>query len=42
LWAGTADHALSNWAAHEPIWRHFGQHLSVDDGNDDFNEKCRD
>mmetsp|Transcript_11070 Transcript_11070/g.24387 ORF Transcript_11070/g.24387 Transcript_11070/m.24387 type:complete len:119 (-) Transcript_11070:188-544(-) len=42
LWAGTADHALSNWAAHEPIWRHFGQHLSVDDGNDDINEKCLD
>lgn len=26
LWAGTADHALSNWAAHDSIWLHFDNH----------------
>lgn len=26
LWAGTADHALSNWAAHDHIWLHFDRH----------------
>ena len=26
LWAGTADHALSNWAGHESIWDHFDEH----------------
>ena len=26
LWAGTADHALSNWAAHDSIWLHFDSH----------------
>ncbi|KAL7479349.1 hypothetical protein ACHAW6_005082 [Cyclotella cf. meneghiniana] len=26
LWAGTADHALSNWAGHDHIWLHFDRH----------------
>jgi hypothetical protein len=29
LWAGTADHALSNWAAHDHIWLHFDRHHAV-------------
>ena len=28
LWAGTADHALSNWAGHDHIWLHFDRHAS--------------
>ena len=39
LWAGTADHALSNWAGHDQIWDHFDEHASADgsvtSGNDD-------
>lgn len=36
VWAGTADHALSNWAGHESIWDHFDEHASSDeeDGRD--------
>mmetsp|Transcript_15196 Transcript_15196/g.32982 ORF Transcript_15196/g.32982 Transcript_15196/m.32982 type:complete len:634 (+) Transcript_15196:37-1938(+) len=26
VWAGTADHALSNWAGHSSIWDHFDEH----------------
>ncbi|KAL9183350.1 hypothetical protein ACHAXT_005137 [Thalassiosira profunda] len=32
-WAGTADHALSNWAGHETIWDHFDEHASDEEGN---------
>ncbi|KAL3796118.1 hypothetical protein HJC23_000621 [Cyclotella cryptica] len=28
LWAGTADHALSNWAGHDHIWLHFDRHAA--------------
>ena len=31
LWAGTADHALSNWAGHASIWDHFDEHANSDD-----------
>jgi len=34
LWAGTADHALSNWAGHESIWDHFDEHHTAS-GDDD-------
>jgi len=35
LWAGTAEHSLSNWAGHESIWDHFDeQHASSGDGAD--------
>lgn len=27
VWAGTAEHALSNFAAHHHIWEHFDAHL---------------
>jgi len=30
LWAGTADHALSNWAGHDHIWLHFDRHTVKD------------
>ena len=34
LWAGTADHALSNWAGHESIWDHFDEHhIASEDGD---------
>ena len=26
VWAGTADHSLTNWAAHDTIWAHFDHH----------------
>ena len=26
VWAGTADHSLTNWAAHDSIWEHFDRH----------------
>ena len=32
LWAGTADHALSNWAGHDHIWSHFDRHTVTNDG----------
>ncbi|KAL7514856.1 hypothetical protein ACHAXN_012266 [Cyclotella atomus] len=28
LWAGTADHALCNWAGHDHIWLHFDRHAT--------------
>lgn len=32
MWAGTADHALTNWAAHSTIWDHFDdQESNVND-----------
>ena len=32
MWAGTADHALTNWAAHSSIWDHFDdQESNVND-----------
>ena len=35
LWAGTADHALSNWAGHDHIWSHFDRHtVKGKDGED--------
>jgi hypothetical protein len=36
LWAGTADHALSNWAGHDHIWLHFDRHATKDRGGDDL------
>jgi len=33
LWAGTADHALSNWAGHDTIWDHFDENASDNKGN---------
>lgn len=35
LWAGTADHALSNWAGHESIWDHFDEQAGGKDDEDD-------
>ena len=35
LWAGTADHALSNWAGHERIWDHFDDRAVIDGCDDD-------
>lgn len=35
LWAGTADHALSNWAGHDSIWDHFDGHASDDEDEED-------
>mmetsp|Transcript_14646 Transcript_14646/g.31856 ORF Transcript_14646/g.31856 Transcript_14646/m.31856 type:complete len:162 (+) Transcript_14646:518-1003(+) len=29
LWAGTADHALSNWTGHKSIWDHFDEHVEA-------------
>ena len=26
VWAGTADHSLTNWAAQDSIWQHFDHH----------------
>ena len=31
VWAGTADHALSNFAGHDHIWLHFDRHAAKDD-----------
>ncbi|KAL7468158.1 hypothetical protein ACHAXS_008376 [Conticribra weissflogii] len=33
LWAGTAEHSLSNWAGHDQIWDHFDEHAT--DGEDE-------
>lgn len=47
LWAGTAEHSLSNYAGHESIWDHFDEHASSEeeedgDCNDDEEEEdCR-
>ena len=32
LWAGTQDHALSNWAGHDHIWDHFDDHAAESAG----------
>jgi len=34
LWAGTAEHSLSNWAGHEQIWDHFDEHATDNDEHD--------
>jgi hypothetical protein len=31
VWAGTADHSLTNWAAHDSIWEHFDRHIGKDE-----------
>jgi len=35
LWAGTHEHALTNWVAHEHIWDHFDNHVDTTDEKDD-------
>ena len=32
VWAGTTDHSLTNWAAHDSIWEHFDRHRRRDEG----------
>ena len=34
LWAGTAEHSLSNYAGHESIWDHFDEHASSEEEED--------
>jgi hypothetical protein len=39
LWAGTEEHSLMNWFAHNHIWDHFDQQMHPDESHTDPNDK---